>query len=210
MIGKGKRRKDIQDNNNYIRRLGVITFVCPKCGNLYQVTGELNVDLHLEVAPCEVEGYSVTTPSINKVCNCGADCIQVDNAIATTVKMLIDKGYNVLNACEGHAYNENAVLSYDFPYLCIDGTIKSAIPTEYFSKLLIYEDFDKTIITCGNTSILEDGACPCDSLEQYNTYKSVMIGHMFSLAKAISKANGETDDNSSTCDCGCCAPKYGQ
>ena len=148
MIGEGKRSKDIVDNNNYIGKIGQITFVCKKCGNLYQVSGELNSHLHLEVCPLDVDGYSITTPIIKKECNCGVECVQVDNLMGIIVKRFIDKGYNVLKSCEGHAYNEDGILSYDFPYLCIDGNIKYMIPTEYFNKLLIYEDFDKTIITC--------------------------------------------------------------
>lgn len=204
MISEGKRRKDIMDNNNYIGKIGVITFVCPKCGNLYQVHGELSAGLHLEACPCGVDGYSITTPIIKKECNCGEECIQVDNLMGVIVKRFIDKGYTVLESCEGHAYNENAVVSFDFPYLCIDGNVKSMIPMEYFKKLLIYEDFDKTIITCGNSSVFEDGICPCETLEQYEAYKMAILAHMESLAKSISKLDLSIDDDSNTCNCNCC------
>lgn len=196
MIAKGKRRKDILDNNNYISKKGLVTFVCPKCGNLYSNSVALDVYLRF-MCPCETENYSITTPEIKKKCNCGEYAMQVDNAIGIIVKILIDKGYTVLNCCEGHAYSENGVMYYDFPYFYIDGNIKPYIPALYFDKLIISEDFDKTIITCGNV-IMNNSMCitrACDfcieDYDKYNIYKGNMINTIESLVKSLPVINNE-------------------
>lgn len=202
MIGSGRRRKDILDDNNYIGKYGKVTHVCPSCGNLYQFDCKLYVDLALDTSLCERNGYGVTTPNITKKCACGEKAIQVDNAMGIIVKGLVDKHYTVISCCEGHAYVEDAVPCFDFPIITIDGNIKSFIPTSYKSSLLIYEDFDKTVITCSRADSLEEG-CPCKSVEDFNAYKEKVLELMYSLVTSlpIFSFNTENDDDS-TCICG--------
>lgn len=202
MIGTGKRRKDILDNNNYINQYGKVTHVCPSCGNLYQAQCKLFVDLSMDAKKCEIDGYSVTTPEIKKECICGTQAKQIDNAMGIIIKTLIDKHYNVISCCEGHAYVIDNVPCYDFPIITINGNIKSFISSSYKTSLLIYEDFDKTIITCNGMESLENG-CPCKSVNEFNIYKEKILGLMESLVNSLPIFTFNTeDDDDSSCICG--------
>lgn len=196
---KSGRRKDVQDNNNYIDKLGRITHVCPNCGNLYAEDLKLSVDCDIYTCCKEVlESYKLTTPSIDKICDCSTKCIQVDNRMGVIVKLLFDKGYKVESCCEGHAYIKEFIPVYDFPQITILGDIKAFIPSSYYNKFNIDSSFDKTVITCN-----DHFQCPCVCLERFNDYKEEIIELMYNMFKSIPKCPFTYDTTESLCKCRC-------
>lgn len=202
MLISGKR-KDVQDNNNYIKKYGTITHICPNCGNLY--TAVIKLDVNCKVATgcqCELNSYIVETPNIDKICNCGKKAIQIDNAMGIIVKTLFDKGYTIESCCEGHAYVKDAVPNYDFPFITIEGNIKSFIPSSYYNKFNINSNFEKTMITC-----MDDNSCPCISLDTFNQYKNDTLEMMYNLVKSLPNCPFTKeeiplcDSCNTTCDC---------
>ena len=180
------RRKDIQDDNNYIGKFGYITHVCPKCGTLYCSPTKLTVEC--EIMGCYREGYSVSTPEINKVCDCGCNAIQVDYRMGNIVKTLIEKGYRVLNCCEGHAYVKDCVTTYDFPFLEISGDIKLYIHSKYHDIFNIRFDIwnDKTTISCNKVECC-NGMC----LNMFNQCKTDMLNKMADMVNSLTQYSPE-------------------
>lgn len=205
MVGKCQRRKDIQDDNNYINKFGKITHVCPECGNLYVSNIKLNVECLINGNKEERKGYEVITPNIEKTCSCGAKTIQVDNRMGVIIKTLIDKGYKIESCCEGHAYVRNGVPTYDFPFIKIYGNVKALIPIGYYSKLFIYFDIDTTNIYSKN--ITSNGYCPCEFLGTFDEYKDNMLSLLLNLVKSLPDFPLTSDDNYDNMGCGnsgCC------
>ena len=176
------RRKDLQDNNNYINKYGYITHICPKCKNLYVANINLNVECKMLNEHEDEKMYVIETPDIKRKCSCGVYTIQIDNAIATIVKSFMDKGYKVLltESCEGHVYiKENLSAQYDFPIIKISGNIKSLIPDEFNKDFSIKQRFEETYIIYRFTK-WDDL-----SLETFNEFKSNMIKRMKELVKSL-------------------------
>lgn len=202
MIQTGKTRKLIQDNNNYIQKYGKITHICNCCGNLYSQTVKLNIDCVISAPPCEREGYSVTTPNIEKVCDCGQKTMQIDNAMGLIAKTLVDKGYILKECCEGHAYIEDGVMACTYPYLKIEGNILKDIPTAYFNSLNIDTEIYDTVIS-GNCCQSCGGECPCQDLESYNKCKDEMLAQIMNLVKTLPKYQTACTTDSNPCSCRC-------
>ena len=196
---KSGRRKDVQDNNNYIDKLGRITYICPNCGNLYAEDIKLSVNCDIYSCCQDVlKSYKLSTPSIEKTCTCNTKCIQVDNSMGIIVKALLDKGYKVESCCEGHAYIKEFIPVYDFPQITILGDIKALIPSSYYNKFNIDSSFDKTVITC--TDNLQ---CPCICLERFNDYKEEILELLYGMFKSLPMCPITYDTKESSCKCGC-------
>lgn len=174
MIAYG-RRKDITDNNNYIGKYGVITHICPNCNNLYISNIKLNVICTMEGD--DIEGYSVKTPDIEKICLCGYKTIQIDNAMGGIVKTFMDKGYHIDNCCEGHAFVRGNTFRYEYPFIKFDRYIESLIPSTFKSRFCISQKIGKTIITCNSN----DNLCLCE----FENYKSIILKELENLSNEI-------------------------
>ena len=197
---KSGRRKDVQDNNNYIDKIGRITHICPKCGNLYAEDLKLSVDCNIYNCCKQVlDSYKLSTPSIEKIfTSCDSKCIQLDNRMGIIVKALFDKGYKVESCCEGHAYIKEFIPVYDFPQITILGNVKALIPSAYYNKFNIDSNFDKTIITCNS-----DLQCPCVCLDRFNDYKEEMLEILSSMVKSLPVCPFTYDTKESSYKCGC-------
>jgi len=185
MIGIGQSRKNILDNNNYIGKYGNITHVCPHCSNLYEAEIMLKVTCNIESCCCDRNGYSVTTPEINKECACGTKTTQVDNAMGKIVKAFIEKGYVVVSCCEGHAYANDAVLTFDLPQITIQNNIIALIPSRYRNTLDIEYDYTNTIIKAKECCNQNSGCCPCQGLEEYNECKEGILEIIGGLVNSL-------------------------
>jgi hypothetical protein len=192
------RRKDIQDNNNYIGKFGDITHVCPKCGSVYCSPIRLNVEC--DILGCYRNGYTVTTPEINKVCDCGSNAIQVDNRMGNIIEPLIKKGYKVLNCCEGHAYNKDCITTYDFPFIEVHGDIRLSIPSKYHNMFDISYDLwnRATTISCKKFECCE-GMC----LNMFNECKTDILNKMRDMTNSICSQPVEDETLLSKCGCEC-------
>lgn len=194
------RRKDVQDNNNYIEKYGKITHICPLCGNIY--TANIKLDVSCEMIPCDDKtGYEIGTPVIFKKCACGAVATEIDNAMVSIYKMLIDKGYKVLHCCEGHAYNNYGVMNYTYADLVIDGYIRVYIPESYQKQFDITQEFGKTTICVKQTSC----ECGCICLDIYNEYKTDMLERLYNMVKSLpnNPDTSSSDDHAGCCGCQC-------
>lgn len=185
MFFNGKRSQ-AQDDNNYIDDFGTITHICPKCGTIYKCGVELKISCGLTVhsKPNDLSSYEVSTPAIEKICECGEKAMYVDNAMTSIVKILIDKKYCVMFNCEGHAYLKDDKYNYDFPRFIIYDKkrkmkIKELIPNKYFD-----------IFNIDNEFMIEISCVPLENIESitlddFNKYKVEMLNLMVELVNSL-------------------------
>lgn len=185
-------KKYIEDDNNYINKFGKITHICPECGSVY--TQGINLSINCNIftnCNSEIDSYTIGSPSISKTCTkCNSGCIQIDNSMSNIVKTLIDKKYKLAACCEGHIYNRNDIIQYQFPKLFIYGDIKALIPISYHKTFDIdcYRYYGVTTIDCIN---------PYDYIfgtESFNDYKVEMLETLENLVKSLPNCPFEYDD----------------
>lgn len=195
------RRKDLLDDNNYINKFGKITHVCPNCGAIYASTLKLSVNCTIiNCRATEDKSYRLETPNIKKECNCcHSDTVQVDNSVADIYKILVQKGYKVINICEGHVYTSSDNLNtYALPYIKIEGNIKSAIPETYKSKVYITYDSGYTYIGINKT--YEDACMEFEDVNSFNTFKCETLNNFLDLVRIMPLSESLLiDDDACTC-----------
>ena len=179
LLGK---RKDVEENNNYINKYGKITHICPKCKNLYQVDIKFDIEctmLRLDsiITRQERDSYQLELPQIKKRCNCGEDCIQIDNSISKIVKIFMEKNYKVIHSCEGHMYSKKNKY-YTLPSLKIEGDLYDYITPKYYGLFDIRCEFGVTTIT---------GAVELDKYTkvEFRNIKSTLIKLLEELAVKV-------------------------
>lgn len=198
------RRKDLLDDNNYINRFGKITHVCPNCGTVYSSTLKLSVNCTIiNCRATEDNTYKVETPAIKKICTCcnNTETVQVDNSVADIYKILVEKGYKVLDICEGHVYDTNNLNTYALPYIKVEGNIKKYIPEMYKKILSVEFDFDHTDIYTGKTY-----ECACMEFEDvnaFNSFKCKTLNDFLDLVRALPVHKAEVIDDTDLCRTSC-------